>query len=29
MQKREERGLFMIQSAGEQLVLKMEEYLEE
>ena len=29
MQKREERGLFMIQSAGDQLVLKMEEYLEE
>ncbi len=29
MQKREERGLLMIQSAREQLVLKMEEYLEE
>ena len=29
MRKREERGLFMIQSAGDQLVLKMEEYLEE
>ena len=29
IQKREERGLLMIQSVGEQLVLKMEEYLEE
>ena len=29
MRKREERGLLMIQSVGEQLILKMEEYLEE